>query len=90
MANELVAGNRKRDNRRLFTRLSVIAVAMFGFGYALVPFCDELCQALGIDSLVGRDGVEKSYPGKATLTLESGEVVVVETPGGGGWGQPEG
>ena len=28
MANELVAGNRRRDNLRLFTRLSVIAVAM--------------------------------------------------------------
>lgn len=37
--------------------------------------------------MVGRDGVERAYPGKATLTLESGEVVVVvvvvETPGGG-------
>ena len=43
----------------------------------------------GRNFTVGRDGVEKSYPGKATLTLESGEVGVVETPGGGGWGPPE-
>jgi cytochrome c oxidase assembly protein subunit 11 len=57
MANELVAGNRRRDNRRLFTRLSVIAVAMFGFGYALVPFYDKICQALGINSLVERDEI---------------------------------
>lgn len=42
----------------------------------------------GRNFTIGLDGVEKSYPGKATLTLESGEVVVVETPGGGGWGQP--
>ena len=41
----------------------------------------------GRNFTIGRDGVEKSYPGKATLTLESGEVVVVETPGGGGWGR---
>lgn len=40
----------------------------------------------GRNYVIGRDGTEKSYPGKATLTLESGEVVVVETPGGGGWG----
>jgi N-methylhydantoinase B len=41
----------------------------------------------GRNFVIGRDGREKPYPGKATLTLESGEVVVVETPGGGGWGK---
>ena len=34
------------SNRRLLLRLSVIAVAMFGFGYALVPFYYAICQAL--------------------------------------------
>jgi len=41
----------------------------------------------GRNFVIGSDGVEKSYPGKATLTLTNGEVVVVETPGGGGWGR---
>ncbi|MEJ7669760.1 MAG: hydantoinase B/oxoprolinase family protein [Casimicrobiaceae bacterium] len=41
----------------------------------------------GRNFVIGRDGQEKSYPGKATLTLTNGEVVVVETPGGGGWGR---
>lgn len=41
----------------------------------------------GRNSVIDAKGVEKSCPGKATLTLESGDVVVVETPGGGGWGQ---
>jgi len=27
-----------RDNRTLLTKLVVIVIAMFGFGYALVPF----------------------------------------------------
>src|SRR5260221_4768510 len=54
MANELLAGNRERDNRRTFTRLSIVAVAMFGFGYALVPFYDQICKALGVNSLVER------------------------------------
>ena len=40
----------------------------------------------GRNIVIGRDGKEKSYPGKATLTLGSGEMVVVQTPGGGGWG----
>ena len=42
------------DNRRMFTRLSIIAVAMFGFGYALVPFYDKICIALGVNSLEAR------------------------------------
>ena len=37
------------SNRRLLLRLSVIAVAMFGFGYALVPFYYAICQALGVN-----------------------------------------
>jgi len=42
------------DNRRMRTRLSIVAVAMFGFGFALVPFYDRICVALGINSLVER------------------------------------
>ena len=33
------------------------------------------------------DGTVEEAPGKATLSLGPGDVVVVETPGGGGWGQ---
>ena len=43
-----------RDNKRMLTRLSIVAVAMFGFGFALVPFYDHICRALGINSLVTR------------------------------------
>jgi cytochrome c oxidase assembly protein subunit 11 len=43
---------RKEDNRRMLTRLSIVAVAMFGFGFALVPFYDSICRALGINSMV--------------------------------------
>jgi cytochrome c oxidase assembly protein subunit 11 len=57
MASELAAGNRERDNLRMLTRLSIVAVAMFGFGYALVPFYDMICRTLGVNSLVERDEV---------------------------------
>ena len=39
------------QNRKLFTRLAVVALAMFGFGYALVPFYYRVCEALGINAL---------------------------------------
>ena len=42
------------SNNRMLTRLSIVAVAMFGFGFALVPFYDHICRALGINSMVER------------------------------------
>ncbi|NUZ07038.1 cytochrome c oxidase assembly protein [Piscinibacter koreensis] len=41
----------RSDNRRIFTKLVVITVLMFGFGYALVPIYRAVCNALGINVL---------------------------------------
>ena len=38
----------RRVNRSIFVRLAVIAVAMFGFGYLLVPFYEKICQVTGL------------------------------------------
>jgi len=38
----------------MLTRLSIVAVAMFGFGFALVPFYDHICRVLGVNSMVER------------------------------------
>jgi cytochrome c oxidase assembly protein subunit 11 len=37
------------DTRRLVRRLLLLALAMFGFGFALVPLYDVMCQAFGIN-----------------------------------------
>lgn len=42
---------RAADNRRMVAKLAVIAMAMFGFGYALVPIYKHICEALGINVL---------------------------------------
>ena len=39
------------DNRRMLLKLLVIALVMFGFGYALVPMYRAICEALGINVL---------------------------------------
>lgn len=36
-----------------------------------------------------RSGVEQALPGKVTLPARAGDVVRIETPGGGGWGSDE-
>ncbi len=41
----------------------------------------------GRDRLAGADG-ERSLGSKESTQLEAGDVVIMETPGGGGWGSP--
>ncbi len=47
----------KNENKRLLGRLLVISVAMFGFGFALVPLYEKICQVTGIRSLLRPDHV---------------------------------
>ena len=62
----------RTDSRRTFTRLSIVAVAMFGFGYALVPFYEQICKALGVNSLVERSAAvaNTQIDLKRTVTIE--------------------
>lgn len=36
-------------NRVLLKKLGIVAVAMFGFGFALVPFYNKICEVTGIN-----------------------------------------
>jgi cytochrome c oxidase assembly protein subunit 11 len=44
----------ERANRRMMTRLSIFAAAMFGFGFLLVPFYEKICEVTGVNSLIKR------------------------------------
>ena len=44
------------QNRKMFRKLIVIAVMMFGFGYALIPVYKQLCEVMGINVLTQKDG----------------------------------
>ena len=44
---------RQVENRQLLVKLSIVAMLMFGFGYALVPFYEKICEALGVNNLSG-------------------------------------
>jgi N-methylhydantoinase B len=41
----------------------------------------------GENAMAHADGTEDALPGKGSVTLRDGEVVLVRTPGGGGWGE---
>jgi cytochrome c oxidase assembly protein subunit 11 len=43
------------ENRKLSVKLTVIAVGMFGFGFALVPFYKAICDVTGLNNLINAD-----------------------------------
>jgi cytochrome c oxidase assembly protein subunit 11 len=47
----------RRSNRVLLAKLGVIVVAMFGFGYALVPFYEKICEVTGLRDIDRADTV---------------------------------
>jgi cytochrome c oxidase assembly protein subunit 11 len=59
----------REENRRLSRRLAVVAVGMFGFGFALVPFYNQICAALGVNSVVERDEVPANTQIDTTRTI---------------------
>lgn len=62
-----------RANRRTAGKLSLVVLAMFGFGYALVPLYDILCQVTGFG---GRTGVVQASA--LDRTVDESRTVKVE------------
>jgi cytochrome c oxidase assembly protein subunit 11 len=60
-----------RSNVTLLVKLGVVVVVMFGFGFALVPFYDQICKATGLRNIDAPDRIENSQvdPGR-TVRLE--------------------
>lgn len=52
-----VARNIASANQKLLTKLLIIALGMFGFGFALVPFYEKICEVTGIRNVLKADAV---------------------------------
>lgn len=63
--------NQAHANQQTLAKLLVVAVAMFGFGYAMVPFYRVLCDALGLNSVVKADPV-------ANTQVDTGRFLTIE------------
>jgi cytochrome c oxidase assembly protein subunit 11 len=56
----LEAGERRGANLRLLKRLAIVALGMFGFGYALVPFYEQICKVTGLREIAQADEVHNT------------------------------
>jgi cytochrome c oxidase assembly protein subunit 11 len=50
----------ERSNRTLLLKFSLIAVLMFGFGYLLVPFYEQICKVTGLRDIDGPDEIKNT------------------------------
>jgi cytochrome c oxidase assembly protein subunit 11 len=53
-------GRERGLNRQILRKLLVIAVLMFGFGYALVPVYRKICEVTGVNVLTSQEEAGKS------------------------------
>lgn len=66
--------DRKRSNRLLLKRLVAVVVVMFGFGFAMIPFYNKICEVTGLRNI--------DYPDDAINTqIDAGRTVRIELDG---------
>ena len=59
------------ENAIMMRKLLVVACAMFGFGFVLVPFYKTICDVTGINNILQRDEVSNTQvDASRTVTLE--------------------
>lgn len=63
-------------NRRLLRKLAVVAVVMFGFGFAMVPIYRAICEATGIGLMTKRDTGAETFA--RNTQVDTSRTVVVE------------
>jgi cytochrome c oxidase assembly protein subunit 11 len=64
-----VAADTARANRRLLKKLLVVAAGMFGFGFALVPFYEKICEVTGIRNVLKPDAPPANTQVDTTRTV---------------------
>lgn len=72
--------NLKRENFRMVSKLAVITVGMFAFGYALVPIYKTICEMTGINILaLGDRTIPGATPsGPANTQVDASRTITVE------------
>lgn len=71
--------NPVKANRRLAVKLGIVTLAMFGFGYALAPMYELMCQTFGLNGKTGR--VQTEMQAVAAKPVDAGRTVTVEFTG---------
>jgi cytochrome c oxidase assembly protein subunit 11 len=63
--------NTQQSNLLTMRKLFVVSLAMFGFGFALIPFYQKICEVTGINRLLKQDEVVNTQ-------IDTGRFVTIE------------
>lgn len=66
---------RARENRRLVRNMLIVALGMFGFGFALVPVYNVICDITGLN---GKTGQLAEAEAAARYEIDTSRTVTVE------------
>lgn len=75
----------RAQNLRMFGKLIVVACAMFGFGFLLVPLYEKICEVTGINSLTKADRGAAGFARNTQVDLSRKVVVEFDANGRGAW-----
>ena len=65
--------DRKRSNRSLLKRLVTVVVVMFGFGFAMIPFYNKICEVTGLRDIdIADDAFNTQIDAGRTVRIELG------------------
>ena len=78
-------GGTRALNLRMFGKLLVVAVAMFGFGFLLVPLYDKICEVTGVNSLTKVDRGAAEFARNTQVDRSRTVVVEFDANGRGAW-----
>lgn len=70
----------KAENARMLGKLTIVVAGMFGFGYALVPLYQAICEMTGLNVLTSaeRDLSNLRSGGRANSQVDSSRTITVE------------
>ena len=75
-----MAFNLAQYNRQMLLKLAVISVAMFGFGYALIPMYRVLCEVTGINVVTSKNnyGTRAVHATSKNTQVDESRLITVE------------
>ena len=75
-----MAFNLTQYNRQMLVKLAVISVAMFGFGYALIPMYRVLCEVTGINVFTSKNnyGTRAVHATSKNTQVDESRLITVE------------
>ena len=79
------AVERPASNRRMFVKLAVIAVAMFGFGFAMIPIYKAICEVNGVGLVTQRDKGAQAFARNTQVDTSRTVVVEFDSNSQGAW-----